>query len=311
MRLLYFIAAFLVLCFTAAARAEQSQLQDRLDLAVETYNDARDKAIETVEKLIRDRIDTARGKGDLDTKKSLDAALETLLQGDLPSLKVLQGAVRAAERELDRARSRLLLEFQQVEREYVRKGDDASAEEVRAESLEVNQRLVGAVATRAERRKPKPGVPDGKQEIFLSDLPEQNVDAHHFGKNGELGFPEASTESRIVVRGAFAQKGISTTPVGNGRCSVTYDVPPGSLVFKAIAAMNDSADPGIQVTPCTFKVLTGDKVLWISPPLRGRGAVAECNIQLKGCRSVALIVECPGIHNCAHAVWIDPRFLQK
>ena len=317
MRFLFLFAACLPLFLTAASLAEDAPPQDRLALAVRAYNEAREKAIKPIEKMIRDRIDVARNKGDLDTKKLLEASLETLMQGGLPELKVVQGAARAAERELVRAKSRLLLEYQDVEREFVRQGDDAGAEEVRAERSDLDRHLTEAVFTSAERRKAgqaheKPVAGKPLMGVFLSDLPERNVlTADPFGKNGNLGFPEPATQGRIIVGGVVANKGIATIPFRDGRSTVTYDVPPGFSVFKAIAAMNDSADPGIQVTPCTFKVMSGNDVLWSSLPLRGRGATAECEVQLKGNRTVTLVVECPGLHNCAHAVWVDPCFLRK
>ena len=153
MRFLFLFAACLPLFLTAASLAEDAPPQDRLALAVRAYNEAREKAIKPIEKMIRDRIDVARNKGDLDTKKLLEASLETLMQGGLPELKVVQGAARAAERELVRAKSRLLLEYQDVEREFVRQGDDAGAEEVRAERSDLDRHLTEAVFTSAERRK--------------------------------------------------------------------------------------------------------------------------------------------------------------
>lgn len=315
--LLWFTAGSLLLFVHAAAWSQEDPVQDRLDRAIVTYNESRDKAIKPLERSIRDKIEAAKNKGDLDTKKLFEAALQSLEEGSLPSLQALQAVTKTAERELARAKSKLLAEYRDAERDYVKQGSDERAEAVRSESSEIDVRLTQDVAMLADRAKAKPAAAKPAtakptREIFLSDLPERDVStADPFGKNGSLGYLLASKEQRITVRGQVAEKGISMVPFGNGRSSVTYDVPQGFATFKAVAAMNDSADPAIQVTPCTFKVLCADKVLWESPPLRGRGAVAECSVQLKGCSEVTLIVECPGLHNCAHAVWVDPRFQVK
>ena len=305
----------LLLSMAIAAAAQLDQLQDRLDKALVSYNEARATAIKPVEESLRRQIEAARNKGDLDLKKSLEAAVESLQKGAFPSLLSLRGAVGQARRELVRAKSRLLAEYRAIEREYVKQGNDVRAEATRAEFLELENQLADGAAAPVNRRRPEPVAAEPVaaepvaaepvREVFLSDLPERDALAWGaFGKNGDLGYEE----KRITVRGVVAEKGLSTAPFGDGLSTVTYDVPQGFNSLKAVAAMNDTADPGIQVTSCRFKVLCGEKLLWESPPLRGKGAFAECNIPLSDCSAITLIVECPGIHNCAHAVWVDPRF---
>lgn len=322
MRLLSVIAAGILFCWSAVAWAEGTHPQDRLDKAMSAYNVAREKAVRPVEKLIRDRIELARNKGDLDTKKELEAALEGLLQGNLPSLKILDSSVRTAERELNRGKNRLLLEFQDVEREYVKKGDDASAEEVRAERTELERRLGETVAIPADRRKapqpqeqPGPATPaatDTASVIFLSDLREQNPStaAVQFQKNGFIG---GNINKPMTVRGKVANKGLLLCPQADGRSSVTYDVPEGCVAFKAFVGVDDGCAERHSTggTALVFKVLCGENVIWKSQPIRGVGAIAECNCPLADCGKVTLVVECPGTNNCAHAVWFDPCFVRK
>lgn len=144
-------------------------------------------------------------------------------------------------------------------------------------------------------------------EVFLSDLPEQNpvVGYGVFGKNGNMGYEDR----KIIVGGKASPKGISMHPPSDGTAQVTYSVPDECTHFIGRAALGDDGMGG-QSTAVTFRVMNerGD-LLWESKPIDRTGAGEECHVHLRGAKSVTLAVVCPGPLHKAWAVWVDPRFV--
>lgn len=151
----------------------------------------------------------------------------------------------------------------------------------------------------------KPASTPGAPEVFLSDLPEHNVKVHRnmFGKHGRWHDGVA-----IKVRSQVWPKALFLHPDSNDRSEVTYEVPEGMRRFEAQCGINDGCDAG---TPLTFKVLDdAGAVMWKSEPLQKNGSSRPCEVQIGTTRKLTLVVECPGGCGCAHAVWLDPRFIR-
>jgi formylglycine-generating enzyme required for sulfatase activity len=156
--------------------------------------------------------------------------------------------------------------------------------------------------------RPSRGPQPTKTELFLSDLPAHdpvtlNAD-WPFSTQGQI------RNEPISVRGIRSPKGLGMHPPESGSAQVTYEVPKGTNTFKADAAINDT---GNAVSPLTFRVVSaGDgRLLWKSPsPLQKGGASVPCIADVNGVNKITLYVDCPGSPNWAHAVWIEPRFIQ-
>jgi hypothetical protein len=285
-----------VLAQADIAAAQQDSLEVRIKKAARDYNDSVDKIEADIEELINKKIDAAKSKGDLDQKKSYDAALDALKQGEFPTLPVFRGVVESGKRELMRAKTKLLGVYKEVEREYVKQGKDTRAEAVRAES----QRLDKAVWIERARDLSGESASSLPADIYLADLQEQNVSV---GKEGTF-----RNTGDYAVGGKGIKKAIYLHPPSNGSSEVTYDVPPGFKVFKAIAAINDTGSAA-QPTPLVFKLVGGSgTTLWTSKPLRGPGAAEPCEILLGQEKSLKLVVVCNGWFAHAHAIWGEARF---
>lgn len=138
------------------------------------------------------------------------------------------------------------------------------------------------------------------KKIFLVNLPARNASRFKDRK---------PYEEALQVRGVISQHGLPMHPPPFGRSQATYDVPKDYKYFRALAAINDSAEA--HCTPVLFKVLSDGKTLWSSRPLVGAGKTDECNVLLDGVTEVTLVVECGDRNDWAHAVWIDPCFTSE
>jgi hypothetical protein len=154
----------------------------------------------------------------------------------------------------------------------------------------------------------------GEVSVFLSDLPER--DAHvgwgEFGKNGELGH----FGRKVKVNGQLSPKGLSLAGVANGEARVTYDVPNKARLLVAGVAISDDAvnsGKGGSATPLTFRVLgPNGQVLWqTQAPLQQAGELRPCVVDVSKVQAVTLSVLCPGSHDHAMAVWIEPYFIAR
>lgn len=168
-------------------------LQERLDKAVADYNEAVAKESVSLAAYIDTKIEAAQRKGDLDLKKSFEAAKDSLQKGSMPSLQLVKGVVDAAQRDLTRARNKLLAEYRDVEREYVRQGKDKRAEAVRDEVAQLEEQVAGGSVAQAKRPKPKAEIPP--------DAVKWPKSGHHYKfiqTPGSISWSEAQSRCRDV-----------------------------------------------------------------------------------------------------------------
>jgi hypothetical protein len=74
--------------------------------------------------------------------------------------------------------------------------------------------------------------------------------------------------------------------------------------FRATVAIDDSSRGN--KTPVVFKVIGDGRVRWSSRPIRKQDGPQACVVDVAGVGKLGLVVECPGGHANAHAVWVDP-----
>jgi hypothetical protein len=155
---------------------------------------------------------------------------------------------------------------------------------------------------------------------YLSDM--QEFDVHvlvdgkppkpRFAKNGDLGY-EAAHYTRVFVAGNEFPHALSMHPPARGVASVKYRLEGRAIRFRAHVALNDSAtaDDAKPDTPLTFLVFGDGRELWTSKPVSTTGRSEECKIDVAGVRVLELRIDCPGVNNNAHAVWLEPRVVWK
>lgn len=251
-----------------------------LDKAWAEYDAAVTKTAESVRAALAKQFAAATAKGDLDAAEKWQKAIERFEEaGEVPAETDTKDSIKRANNELIKA-------YTAVEKDFT-----------------VEKKLNEARATRDEANALTP-----KPPVFLSDLAARNVKVGFgvMGLNGDLGFEGR----RAVVGGVPQKKCISLCPPSKGFSRAVFDVPVGYTHFEVVAAINDPVLDH-QVTPVTFKVLSEKGVLWTSQPLIGGGNAERCSVALKGSKTITLMVECPGPHNWAHAVWCDPKVIAK
>ena len=150
---------------------------------------------------------------------------------------------------------------------------------------------------------------------YLSDLPEiePRVGYGKFGKNGQLGYGIGGEQnSLITVGGRTFPKAISLAPPHSGYSTVRYSLEGNAKIFRAWVAVNDLIDANRKgpTTPLQFMVLGNGRLLWKSEKVSLAGVATECRINVQGIESLELRVECPGLMDCARAVWLEPRILK-
>jgi hypothetical protein len=270
-----------------------------------------DEAIKKIAARLREDIGkqrtAAREAGDLDRAKTYKAMLEALEnRGELPAGDAaLSESIQAAKGTCVVAAGELEKTYKTVVAKLLKDAslDESVADAVQQEWKSLSESIVPAnEAARDEW--------NGALPIFLSDLQEENFVGNVFGKNGNLGYDGRRNGHQIAINGVFSRKGISTHPPANGAAKVTYKVPVACNHFEAIVGIDDSAVT--HSTALVFKVFGDKRLLWTSKPLLGAGKSQDCNVPLKqGTKTVTLVVECPGTHHSAHAVWAEPRFSSK
>ncbi|MCE9630871.1 MAG: hypothetical protein K8S94_09195 [Planctomycetia bacterium] len=193
LRSLCAMAVTLVALIGAEASAQGDPLQERLDKAVAVYNESVEKETKSLAEYIQGKLATAQGRGDLDLKKSIEAAEASLQRGEMPTLQLLKGAVEQAKRDLTRAKNKLLSEYRDVERDYVRQGNDKRAEAVRRESQQLDGQLAEHAIIRTPRPRPKPVIP--------ADATKWPKTGHHYkfyAMPGSISWSEAQQQCREV-----------------------------------------------------------------------------------------------------------------
>jgi hypothetical protein len=278
------------------ARPKDGVQHPDLDKAWAEYDAAVTKAAERIRLAITKQFNTATAKGDLNAAEKWQTIGDKFEKdGQVPSQAAVKAAIIAPLAELQKAKDELAHSYESVIKALTVEKNIPEAQRVRDESQ--------LIKPSGERPEASP------QVVFLSELEAFDVVVGHgaFGTNGNLGF----LGRRITVQGAVSPKGISMHPPTNGASRAVYRIPKGFTHFEANVAIDDSALK--QPTAVTFKVFGANrgKPLWESKPLRGAGQSQECVIELKGVKTLTLIVECPGPQMNAHAVWCDPRLVVK
>jgi hypothetical protein len=143
---------------------------------------------------------------------------------------------------------------------------------------------------------------------YLSDFTEfeSRIGPWPVSRNGVIG-PD---NNPIEVGGVRSPKGLGMVPPDKpGLAYAKYRLGKKAAVFKAAVALNDNAK--IVRDQAVFEVFGDDKRLWQSAPV-GKGTKAqECSVDVSGVDVLELRVTSTGSHFGLHAVWLEPRLLQK
>jgi len=177
--------------------------------------------------------------------------------------------------------------------------------------------LTGLALAKAKKRagddestSPRP-IDPAVQSVYLDDLREvaaQNIGYGTLGKHGATGYPDDPGEPRRVrLNNATPAHALSMHPPLEGFSQVTYKLDGEFRTFTATVAIMESRDRRDPASPVTFRLVGDGRPLWTSRQLRRQGDSLECNIQLRGIKTLILQVACGGINNAARAVWIDPQ----
>jgi hypothetical protein len=142
---------------------------------------------------------------------------------------------------------------------------------------------------------------------FLSRLKEFDVEKGPWpvrkGDNGE-GQP-------IRVGGVLSPHGLGMHPPGApGHASARFHLGKQAALFRATVAINDTSNWCF--SPATFTVWGDGKELWRSQWIaHNHTKRQQCQVQVKGIKLLELRVECVNGNTGVHAVWVEPRVLQK
>jgi hypothetical protein len=167
--------------------------------------------------------------------------------------------------------------------------------------------VVPPVAPLAAGQPPPANLFETRPREFLSDLQEFDVKAGPWGfaKNGNVGV----IGHRIKVQGVASPKGLGMFPPERNYAAVKYRLGRKAARFKAAAAVSDEVEA--QHSAPVFEVLGDGRSLWRSAPVRGPRQPQECNLNVSGVDVLELRVHCDGSNFGVHAVWFEPRLLQK
>jgi hypothetical protein len=168
----------------------------------------------------------------------------------------------------------------------------------------------GGAGDRAANPDPTPAPPSLFQRgprVYLADLDEFGVRCGPwpYTHNGTVG-----DGNPIMVNGAASPKGLGMHPPDQDFSAARYHLHRQAAVFKTAAAINDTSP--FCFNPAVFEVLGDDRQLWQSPPVGApRAPPQECRVDVTGVDVLELRVHAQGLHWGLHAVWIEPRLLQK
>jgi S1-C subfamily serine protease len=149
---------------------------------------------------------------------------------------------------------------------------------------------------------------DKEPRVFLSDLQEFDVlsGPWRVSKGGQLGDPD---HRLIQVNGIRSPKGLSMHPPDKDYASVKYRLGKQARLFKAEAALNDTA--AMPPAAAVFEVWGDGRRLWRSQPVNKPKDPRKCQVDIHAVEVLELRVYATGFHFNLHAVWVEPRLLQK
>ena len=144
--------------------------------------------------------------------------------------------------------------------------------------------------------------------VYLADLPEFGVQAGPwpFTKDGTVGNGQP-----IAVNGVRSPKGLGMhPPAAPGFASVRYRLGKQAALFRAVVAINDTTK--WCWSPAVFTVLGDGRPLWQSVGIAHNHAHTQaCSVDVSGVDELELRVQCINGNQGVHAVWVEPRLLQK
>ena len=146
--------------------------------------------------------------------------------------------------------------------------------------------------------------------VYVADLPEFGV------RNGEWPFTKdgttgSSKKDPIYVNRIASPKGLGMHPPSSpGSASAKYRLGKQAAVFKATVAVNDTAT--FCWTPAIFTVWGDGKKLFESNNIaHNHFRTQECSVDVRGVDVLELRVHCVGRSSGTHAVWVEPRLLER
>ena len=153
---------------------------------------------------------------------------------------------------------------------------------------------------------PLTGDPQLAAEVF--DLEEFGVVSGPwpFSKAGNVGDGRP-----IRVGGVRSPKGLGMhPPVAPGFASVRYRLGKQAALFRAVVAINDTTT--WCWSPAVFTVYEDGRPLWESAAIAHNHAHSQaCSVDVSGVDELELRVRCINGNQGVHAVWVEPRLLQK
>jgi hypothetical protein len=157
-------------------------------------------------------------------------------------------------------------------------------------------------------RDPPPVVFAHGPRAYLSDLEELSTrnGPWMFSTNGVI----APEKKPIEVNGVRSPKGLGMHPPdAPGYANVTYRLDRQAALFKGAVALNDTAT--FIWSKAVFEVYGDGKRLWRSDPVNRARVLQEFRIPVGTVDVLELRVSSQGSHMGLHAVWLEPRLLQK
>jgi hypothetical protein len=168
--------------------------------------------------------------------------------------------------------------------------------------------VVGRDAAPAARQAPPPRLFEKGPRVYLADMTERDVKSGPwpFTKNGTVG----DGRTPIRVNDVPSPHGLGMHPPNSpGHAAVKYRLHGQAAVFEAAVAIDDG---GNQIrNPAVFEVFGDGKLLWQSAPLASPRQPQECRAEVTGVDVLELRVRAGGSYWGLHAVWVEPRLLQK
>jgi WD40 repeat protein len=120
------------------------------------------------------------------------------------------------------------------------------------------------------------------------------------------GFNKRRFADKQIMIGDFqSPHGLGMHPPADGFSRVKYKLAKQWNTFKAAVGLNYTA-PRKPASPLTFEVKGDGKTLWRSEPVQEVGVKQEAQVDIRGVEVLELRVTCPGSHEHAHAVWLEP-----
>jgi hypothetical protein len=144
--------------------------------------------------------------------------------------------------------------------------------------------------------------------VYLADLLEFDV------KNGPWQFTKIGNVGDnlhpIQVNGVVSPKGLGMHPPNAPDwAAARYRLNKEAAVFRAAVALNDTAND--MRSTAVFEVYGDGELLWRSKPVARPHRPQQCKVDVLGVDVLELRVRARGSYWGLHAVWVEPRLLQR